>query len=521
MRTGSDDGPTIAERTHTPDPAAVERLKRLMAEQAAERERQRQDDTAARARAGLRARLLARAKAAREADGETAARAEAPASPKRRPGQEVRQKPPPRLTEDAVRALHARNLAGETLKTLAAEVGLHSCTLSDYLKRYGLHGQRRKLHVTDAEAAAAFADHAAGKSWQKIADAMGISSKALRLLRRQSGQAALGGARLNSSARRFDDDHVHTLYARYTAGESLAVLGAELRADPTTLRRRFQALGLSLDVRPPGPAPFTLTPEQVAAVLTDREAGKTWDAIAAGVGCGRKTLALALNRVGLSTAEYSGKPASAMDEAAVVAAAVAAHEAGKPWDVVAAEMKWRRQNLVMAVRRAGYSTGNRRPRPKASLTEEDWSGIVAEREAGMTLEEIAARHGVDRRALSLYLRRHGYVVKRVVKPVIEVDEGLVRSLHARHMVGEHIRALAEENGLHFATLTRRFRRLGLAQVGGARPHWFPDEQIEAAVAAHAAGKTWKVIAAEHGVTQPTLCKAVRRAGYETSRPPGK
>lgn len=518
VRTGSDDGPTIAERTHTPDPAAVERLKRLMAEQAAERERRRQDDAAAKARAGLRARLLARAKAAREADGEASVVVEAPARPKPRPVQAARHKPLPRLTEDAVRALHARNMAGETLKSLAAEVGLHSCTLSDYLKRYGLHGRHQKLCVTDEEEAAAFADHAAGKSWEEIANAMGISTKALRLLRQRKGQGDTpGGARLNSSVRRFDDACIRALHARYMDGESLATLGAEVQLDPSALRRRFSRLELSLVVRQRGPAAFTLTPEQRDEVVAARGAGQSWDAIAAGMGCSRKTLALAVGRAGHSTAEFPGrtKNHSGAEEAAAVAAAVVAHAAGQRWDEIAAHLGWRRQTLVIAVRQAGYDTGNRQPR--SPLVEDAWDEIVAERLAGRRLEEIAARRGMDRRALSRGLKQRGVGVKRAVQLVIQIDEDVVRGLHARHMAGESIRVLAEEVGVSYTTLVRRFRRLGLARVGGARPHWFPEEKLAAAVAAHAAGQPWGIVAAEYGVSAPTLMKAIRRAGYDTGR----
>lgn len=520
VRTGSDDGPTIAERTHIPDPAAVEHLKRLMAEQKAERARQRQTDAAAKARAELRARLVARAKAARGEDEEPAAAVvKTPARRRRRKAQPAtpRVSARPRLDEDAVRALHARHMAGETIKALAAEAGVYSGTLSDHFKRYGLRSQRRKLLVTDDEAAAALAAHAAGQPWREIAREMNVSSKALRHLRRRAGEG-VANLRINSSARRIDDDQVRALHARYMDGETQAALAAEVGINPTTLHTRFRALGLRGDGRTRGPAPFTLSSEQLAAVVEGRTAGKLWRVIAADMGCSRRTLALALERAGLDTAELSGKP-SAMDESAVVVAAVAAHEAGQPWDVIAADLGWRRKKLVAAVRQAGYDTSSRRP--KSALTDDDWEAIVAERKAGMTLEEIAARHGVGRRTLSFYLKQHGYAVKRVTKPVIELDEGLVRRLHARHMAGETLHVLAGEIGVAGVTLVRRFQRLGLTRAGGAQPHWFPDEQLAAAVAAHEAGQSWGAVAAKYGVTPPTLIKAVRRAGYDTGRPTGK
>lgn len=517
VRTGSDDGPTIAERTHIPNPAAVERLKRLMAEQAAERERRRQDDAAAKARAGLHARLLARAKVNR-GETEVAAETEPPARPKRGTVRGPRKRVAPRLDENAVRALHVRHLAGETIRALAAEVGLHSSTLGDYFKRHGLRGQLHKRLLTDDEAAEAFAAHAAGTPWQEIADTMGISARTLRGLRRKSGEAAPGGARLNSSARRIDDDQVRALYARCAGGESLVALEAEAQIAPATLRRRFRALGLPPIVRPSGPAPFALTAEQIDAAMAARKAGQSWRAIAADMGCSRKTLALALGRGGRSPTDFPSRASSRVEETVAVAAAVAAREAGQTWDAIAAELGWRRQTLVRAVRRAGHSTGNRQPKRREPLTEDDLTAIIAERAAGQTLEEVAVRHRIDRKVLSRTLKERGVVVKSVVKPAIELDDEYVRGLHARHMAGEHIRALAREAGVHYATLTRRFRRLGLARVGGARPRWFSGEQIEAAVTAHAAGRSWKDIAAEYDVSPPTLQKAVRRAGHDTSRP---
>ncbi len=492
VRTGSDDGPTIAERTHTPDPAAVARLKRLMAEQAAEQERRCQDDAAARTRAELRARLVARAKVARGEDEEPAAAVvKTPARRRRRKAQPAtpRVSARPRLDEDAVRALHARHMAGETIKALAAEAGVYSGTLSDYFKRYNLRRQRRKLLVTDDEAAAALAAHAAGQPWHEIAREMSISPKALR-----------------------------ALHARHMAGETLAVLAGEVGVNPVTLRRRFQTLGLMSDLRPSGPAPLTLTSEQIAAVVAARAAGQPWNVIAADMGRSRKTLAVALERAGYSTVTLP-RSGSAMDESAVVVAALAAHAAGKPWDVIAADVGWRRQRLVAAVRQAGHITEVRSQKPV--LSDDDWPAIVAEREAGRTLEEVAARWGVARGTLSLYLKRHGYVVRRVAKPVIELDEDLVRSLHARHMAGETLHGLAREIGVAGVTLVRRFQQLGLARAGGARPHRFPDEQLAAAVVAHEAGQSWGIVAAKCGVTPPTLIKAVRRAGYNTGRVKGR
>lgn len=123
VRTGSDeDAPTLAERTHAPDPAAVERLKRLMAEQRAAHPR----PTAEEQRRGGRfiiANLMRR-------------RAELDRM--RLPG------------EARLRELHAEHLAGATVAELARPLGLSHQRLAAEWRSLGLEvvqfGRARQGH---------------------------------------------------------------------------------------------------------------------------------------------------------------------------------------------------------------------------------------------------------------------------------------------------------------------------------------------------------------------------------------
>lgn len=223
-------------RIYECDPAAVARLKRLMAEQrrakeAAEAERlARQIDHAARLRAEAKRRRaqqvasepelkpkqvkklgrprrrltadeLAAAVAAhnsgqtwrkvaagmgisREAlrDGLVAAGYDIHSQPKIRRGRTCR------ITNDVARAIHARQLGGEKLKDIAAEHGVSSGVCNRHFRRLGLTTVRSlrrnqpspRRRNSDTQAAAAIEAHADGKLWREIAAEMGVPRTTLR-----------------------------------------------------------------------------------------------------------------------------------------------------------------------------------------------------------------------------------------------------------------------------------------------------------------------------------------------------
>ena len=229
-------------RIHTPDPAAVERLKRLMAEQQRQREEAeaarlaRQNDHAARLRAEAK-RRKAKAVAAEpkaEAKPEPKPKADKKPGPARRQftadelaeavathnsgqswrkvaagmdtgrdslraaliaaGYDIGNLPrvyrgrSRRVTDDMTRAAHARQLAGEQLKDVAAEWGMSPQLLNRHFRRLKLtpvrHLQQGKptprRRNNDAHAAAAIEAHAGGKLWREIAAELGVPRSTLR-----------------------------------------------------------------------------------------------------------------------------------------------------------------------------------------------------------------------------------------------------------------------------------------------------------------------------------------------------
>ena len=270
LRTG---GPAAYQggRIYTPDPAAVARLKRLMAEQAAERERQRQaaDDEKTKLLLALRAR-----REARQGGRAGAATAEPRASPEpaahqsteeRRPRssavpskrQSRRKKPHPLLKDEArVHALHALHMAGKALTPLADDVGVDKRTLRAIFEHYELPVvSHRRCPPPRPLTAAELATRREGRPRPDISD-----------------------------------DAVRALYRRMVDGERRNALAAEVGVSPDTLTALFRLLDDCPPVRPRGRSSANLTDAQLDAAIAANEAGESWPRVAAGLGISEYTL---------------------------------------------------------------------------------------------------------------------------------------------------------------------------------------------------------------------------------------
>lgn len=238
IRVGSDaEPPALADRTHTPDPAAVARLKALMAEKDAARHAAADERAAAKQRAAD-AEKLARALKARSRE-----RRPTPATPATpvKPAQPARS-----LTDEQVRELHRRWHAGERQTPLAAEAGVDPTTLRRRFARLELPPLPRedeRTHAGPLTEAAAVAAH-----------------------------------------------------QRYMAGESPLVLSGELGISRISLIRVFHRFDLAVKaVRPPfHPA---LTSIAVEAAIARAAAGEAWKVIAADLGVCPRALRMARRRM--------------------------------------------------------------------------------------------------------------------------------------------------------------------------------------------------------------------------------
>lgn len=238
IRVGSDaEPPALADRTHTPDPAAVARLKALMAEKDAARHAAADERAAAKQRAAD-AEKLARALKARSRE-----RRPTPATPATpvKPAQPARS-----LTDEQVRELHRRWHAGERQTPLAAEAGVDPTTLRRRFARLELPPLPRedeRTHAGPLTEAAAVAAH-----------------------------------------------------QRYMAGESPLVLSGELGISRISLIRVFHRFDLAVKaVRPPfHPA---LTSIAVEAAIARAAAGEAWKEIAADLGVCPRALRMARRRM--------------------------------------------------------------------------------------------------------------------------------------------------------------------------------------------------------------------------------
>lgn len=468
-------GPPVYQggRIYPCDPVAVARLKRLMEEQ----RRQKEAAQAARQdkRADTAARLLVAARA-RKVRLEASAAEEAPIAPAR-PAGPAAASPARGVAPDTIRALHARHVAGEPVAALAAEVGITRSALGRRFNRMGLKivrrpakppaRQSRPRRFAAEELAAAVAAHDAGRLWREIAAEMGTSRAWLRHSLIAAGYEVNGRAnRTNSGpAPRLNDEAIRALHARWEAGESSAVLAAEAGVDPQTLRRHCRRLALpTIRVY----KRLQLTAGQLAAADAAHDAGRTWREIATEMGVAKTTLRQAVERARQAAGRQPAAPASRLTDEQVATAATQ-HNQGRTWREIAAEMGVSERTLRRRVSRAGHDMGAPIRREshthRYDLTAEAVAAVTAARATGRSWQSIADEQGIDRRTLRSALRRAGSVVvddRRGVGPrrAARLGEEQVRDLHARRLGGETAAALAAEAGVKVATL-----RKALAQAG--------------------------------------------------------
>ena len=248
IRVPTGDAPTLAERTHTPDPAAVARLNALMAQQRADRERQQRErqEAAAKTAAALRARRQAKAapppveKPKPEPKPAPVLRKAAPPKPPRPPRIAKKGRVYQReLSREQAEALHARRMAGEGPVEVAAAAGVSERTLTRTFRFYGLPHIPRPHH---------------------------------------------------GPPRRVDDTRAPALYARYLAGERTADMAAELGVSRQTVLRTFCRAGCMEEVKRRPIQRCTLTDDQLAAADAAQRAGQSYYKLADALGVPRSTL---------------------------------------------------------------------------------------------------------------------------------------------------------------------------------------------------------------------------------------
>ena len=537
VRTGAGDASTLAERTHVPDPAAVARLKALMEEERQRREAEQTErvaqrkDTAARIMAASK-----RHKTPPDAAAEPVAPEPVPAGPATtaRPVE-----PRYKLDDDAIRALHARHLAGEAVMNLAVEAEVGRATLTKGFQRLGLRiarpagrpsGSRSRSPMrvfTAGELAAAVAAHDAGRRWRDIAAELKTARVTLRHALIAAGYATdrkpnrpPGGG----PPPKLGNDLTHALHARYMAGERPADLAVEAGVSLETLRRSFRRLRLPAGT----PRHFELDEAGLAFVTRERGAGRSWREIAADLGVSRRTLQQAVGRAGEDAGLPAGRvvaPIRRLTEEEI-GAAVAAHRTGQSWADIAAGMGIGEKMLRTRIGRAGHDTGSVVRRgghgDRYDMSEADVMAVMAARAAGRSWGDIAGGLGIDRTTLRHALKRAGVedVTRAVAAHPSRFSAEQLQALHDRRLAGERLIDLAAEVGAKTGTLTAAFERAGFPYVclrSGRPIRQLTEDDLAAAVAAHNEGRTWMDCAAMLGISHPTLHRALQAAGYDTGR----
>ena len=236
VRVGETTAPTIEERTHAPDPAAVARLNALMAaERAARAERRAADKDARAIAAKLRARRKGQAtQAVAKADPPPVV---APRPKASKVGQGAR------LNEEQARALHARWIApdGPTLGALATEAGLSQSALRDTFKRHDLPTRNpRKPQLTEAQVRAIHARYVAGEKLESLGAEIGCKGNWLRHLCHRHGLEILNRSD-PAKVKSLDAATIEAAITAHARGTQWRVIAAELGISRDTLRRLTSA----------------------------------------------------------------------------------------------------------------------------------------------------------------------------------------------------------------------------------------------------------------------------------------
>ena len=235
VRVGETTAPSVEERTHTPDPAAVARLNALMAAERAARAERRAADKDARA-------IAAKLRARRKGQTTKPVKAEPPPVVAPRPkaskvGQGAK------LTETAARAIHARWIApdGPTLGALATEAGLSQSALRDTFKRHDLPTRNpRKPQLTEAQVRAIHARYVAGEKLESLGAEIGCKGNWLRHLCHRHGLEILNRSD-PTKVKSLDAATIEAAITAHARGTQWRVIAAELGISRDTLRRLTSA----------------------------------------------------------------------------------------------------------------------------------------------------------------------------------------------------------------------------------------------------------------------------------------
>ena len=168
------------------------------------------------------------------------------------------------------------------------------------------HGPKpvpKRHRFTAAQLAAAMAAHADGRTWREIAAEFDVSRATLRHALDAAGYNPCEQKRpYKGRPSRLSNEEARAAYARQLAGERLDKIAAEYGISPQLFNRYFKRLGLpsarSLGKATKSKKPSKarrFTPEQLAAAVAAHEGGKYWREIAAELGVSRSSLMDAIN----------------------------------------------------------------------------------------------------------------------------------------------------------------------------------------------------------------------------------
>ena len=161
----------------------------------------------------------------------------------------------------------------------------------------------KRRRFTADQLAAAMAAHADGRTWREIAAEFDVSRATLRHALDAAGYNPRGQKRTyKGRPSRLSNEEARAAYARQLAGERLDKIAAEYGISPQLFNRYFKRLGLpsarslgkAAKSKKPGKA-RRFTPEQLAAAVAAHEGGKYWREIAAELGVSRSSLMDAIN----------------------------------------------------------------------------------------------------------------------------------------------------------------------------------------------------------------------------------
>lgn len=254
-------------------------------------------------------------------------------------------------------------------------------------------------------------------------------------------------------------EQIAAMAARYKAGATIRQVATRVGRSIGTVRAVLRDAGVIVRQHQPGRKPIPWTPEQIAAMVAEYQAGATIREVAARAGHGYSTVHGVLREAGVSIRARGRISSFATDKAPEL---VAAYCRGESLDTLRARYGISRQRVRAVLDEAGV---DRRQR-LLSWTPEQLAAVVTEYQEGASARDVAARHGCSPTAVQRALRQAGVTLRPGGFPPRSLTPVQIEDLVAGYRDGQSMGTLARGYRIGFV----RVRALLIDAGVELRPH---------------------------------------------------